>query len=278
MIIDAHHHLWRRARGDYGWLTPDLGLLWADFEAAELAPLLADAGVAGTVLVQAAPTEAETRHLLEIARAWPAALGVVGWADLTDPDVAEHIAGLATEGPLVGLRPMIQDEPDPEWMLRDDVATGLGAVGAAGLVFDALVRPGHLSCLARLVDWHPDLVVVIDHAGKPDIAGGGFQPWAADIADLARRPSVTCKLSGLLTEAGDRRGDEDLRPYVDHLLASFGPERLMWGSDWPVLLLAGDYAGWAAQARRLIAGLGLDEQAAILGGTAARTYGLKEPA
>jgi L-fuconolactonase len=278
VIIDVHHHLWRRSRGDYDWLTPELGPLWADFEPTDVEPLLAAAGVGGTVLVQAAPTEAETRHLLEIARARPWVLGVVGWTDLTTPDVVERIAALGEAGPLVGVRPMIQDEPDPNWMLRLDVSQGLAAVAETSLAFDALVRPAQLKTLVRLVDAHQSLIIVLDHAGKPDIARGAFQPWADDVAALAKRPNVTCKISGLLTEAGASKSDGDLRPYVDHLLATFGPERLMWGSDWPVVLLAGDYQGWAVQSRRLIAGLTETEQAAVLGGTARRVYRLKETA
>jgi L-fuconolactonase len=276
VILDAHHHLWAPARGDYGWLTPDLTALYRDYLPPDLDPLLAANGIDGTVIVQAAPTLAETRFLLELARRWPKARAVVGWVDMTAADAPDVLAGLAADRMLRGIRPMVQDEPDPEWMLQDPVVRAFAALGDSGLTFDALVRPGQLRTLARLVDQHAHVPVVIDHAAKPGIEAGAFQPWADDIRALSERPQVMCKLSGLLTEAGPRTADADLQPYVDHLLACFGPERLMWGSDWPVLNLAGDYAGWLEQARRLVQRLGADEQAQIFGRTAQRFYGLKE--
>ena len=274
-MIDAHHHLWRLARGDCGWLTPDLAPIYRDFEPEDLTPLLIAAGVTGTVLVQAAPTEAETDHLLRIASAWPMARAVVGWTDFTAPGAPIQIESLAARPGLAGLRPMIQDEPDPEWMLQPSVSRALEAMATCGLRLDALVRPNHLSALVQLIDQHPDLAVVIDHAAKPDIAADGFAAWASGITKLSLRPQVYCKLSGLLTEAGARSADADLAPYVDHLLDSFGPSRLMWGSDWPVLLLAGDYASWLAQSRRLLAALSADEQSLIFQGAATAFYGLE---
>ena len=276
MIIDAHQHFWSLSRGDYAWLTSDLPKLYRDFTPADLAPELAGAGISATVLVQAAPTDAETRFLLGLAEAWPTAAAVVGWADLTDPAVEAVIAQLAAHWRLKSLRPMIQDEPDPAWMLQASVGRGLEAMVRAGLRLDALVRPNQLSTLNQMIARHPDLPVVLDHAGKPDIAGGGFEPWAADILALSHQPQVCCKLSGLLTEAGDHGSDADLRPYLDHLLAAFGPERIMWGSDWPVLTLAGSYGGWFDQCMRLTQGLSRDEQAWIFGKTAAAFYGLEE--
>lgn len=277
-MIDAHHHLWRLARGDYGWLTPDLPPLYRDFEPEDLTPILAAVGVTGTVLVQAAPTETETDHLLRIADAWPTVRAVVGWTDFTAEVAPTRIERLAARSKLAGLRPMIQDEPDLAWMLRADVGRALTAMASVGLRLDALVRPQHLSVLSQLVDRHPDLPVVIDHAAKPDIAADGFAAWAGGIKALSRRPHVFCKLSGLLTEAGTRTGDADLGPYVDHLLDSFGPGRLMWGSDWPVLLLASDYAGWLGQSRRLVAALSADEQSSIFQGAATAFYGLETTA
>ena len=276
VILDAHHHLWTPARGDYGWLTPDLTALYRDFLPKDLEPVLAANAVDGTVIVQAAPTLAETRFLLDLARGWPRARAVVGWIDMTATDVAGTLTDLAADPMLRGIRPMIQDEPDPDWMLQASVGRALAAIDAHGLTFDALVRPHQLGALGRLLDQHPHVPVVIDHAGKPGIEADAFQPWADDIRALSRRPQVMCKLSGLLTEAGPRTADADLRPYVDHLLACFGPTRLMWGSDWPVLNLAGDYGGWLEQARRLVQSLGADEQAQIFGLTAARFYGVTE--
>lgn len=273
-MIDAHHHFWRRSRGDYGWLTPDLGPLYRDFGPGDLAPLLAGAGVTGTVLVQAAPTEAETGFLLDLAETCAFVLGVVGWTDLTAPDAPGRIRELAAAPRLCGLRPMIQDEPDPGWILRPEVGQGLAALSECGLAFDALVRPHHLAALSQVADAHPGLRIILDHAGKPDIAGGGFAPWATGIAELARRPNVACKVSGLLTEAGERTGDADLAPYVDHLLETFGPDRLLWGSDWPVLGLAGDYPGWSAQARRLLDGLSSADRESVFRANAIRAYRL----
>jgi L-fuconolactonase len=276
VIIDAHQHFWTTARTDYGWLTPDLTGLYRDFQPGDLAPLLAGHGIGGTVIVQAAPSEAETRYLLDIARAWPPARAVVGWVDMTAPDATQSLERLADNRLLRGVRPMIQDEPDRDWMLQPAVGEALDGVVRCGLTFDALVRPRHLPVLKTLVDRHPDLPVVIDHGGKPDIASGAYGTWADDIKALSERPQVMCKLSGLLSEAGPRGADADLRPYVDHLLDCFGPSRLMWGSDWPVLTQAGDYGGWYDQARRLIEGLSADEQARVFGLTAAGFYGIEE--
>ena len=275
VIIDAHHHVWTLARRDYAWLTPDLTALYRDFLPRDLGPLLSTHGVVGTVIVQAAPTEAETLFLLDLAGNWPMARAVVGWVDMASAAGPQRLAQLAQSPLLRGIRPMIQDEADPAWMLQPTVGATFQAIGACGLTFDALVRPPQLKALAQLLDRYPDVPVVIDHGGKPDIAGDGFQPWADDIRALAERPQVMCKLSGLLNEAGARTADADLRPYIDHLLDGFGPGRLMWGSDWPVLNLAGDYDGWITQARRLLEVLSLDEQAQVFGRTAARFYGIE---
>lgn len=274
MIIDAHHHVWTLARRDYGWLTPDLTALYRDFLPRDLEPLLSVHGIDGTVIVQAAPTEAETLFLLDLAGGWPMARAVVGWVDMTSVAGPQRLESLAQSPLLRGIRPMIQDETNPDWMLQETVGVAFQAIGVSGLTFDALVRPHHLPALMRLVDRYPDVPVVIDHGGKPDIAGDGFQPWADDMRALAERPQVMCKLSGLLTEAGARTADANLRPYIDHLLDGFGPGRLMWGSDWPVLDLAGDYDGWINQAQRLLQGLSLDERAQVFGRTAARFYGI----
>ena len=276
MILDAHHHLWTLRRRDYGWLTPDLTALYRDFLPDDLDPILAAQGVTGTVIVQAAPSEAETRYLLDLARGWPRARAVVGWVDMTAPDAPARLEGLARDRLLRGIRPMIQDEADAGWMLQASVGAAFAAVGRCGMTFDALVRADQLSTLARLVDRYPEVPVVIDHAAKPAIRRGGFQPWADDLRALSRRPQVMCKLSGLLTEAGAQRTDADLAPYVEHLLACFGPERLMWGSDWPVLTLAGDYGGWLEQARRLVQGLDAAARAQVFGLTAARFYGIED--
>jgi L-fuconolactonase len=272
MRIDAHHHLWRIARGDYDWLTPQLAPLYRDFALSDLVPHLAAAGIGATILVQAAPTEAETMFLLDIAEAAEVVRGVVGWTDFDAPDGAARIDALAARKLLVGLRPMVQDIADDDWLLRPQLAPLFAAMAKAGLVFDALVKPRHLPRLEPIVDRHPDLCFVLDHCGKPQIAAGGIADWQRDIASLAKRPNIVCKLSGLVTEAKPDWQTADLRPVVDHVRACFSPQRLLWGSDWPVLNLAGDYAGWLAAAESLLEDLSADEKAAVFGGTAARVY------
>jgi L-fuconolactonase len=272
MIIDSHQHYWRLARGDYGWLTRKLGPIYRDFEPDDMAALLQAAGVARTIAVQAAPTEAETAYLLALAKDNPGISGVVGWTDFDRQQAAGRIAGMARNRLLVGLRPMIHDIADPDWMLSSAVGKALAAMQRNGLVFDALVRPPHLSRLLVLADRHPGLVIVIDHSAKPLISDGVTEPWASDMAALALRANVHVKLSGLVTEAATGWKVQDLAPYVRHVLKSFGPDRVLWGSDWPVLNLAGDYGGWMKAARQLLKGLSADDQAAIMGGNAARVY------
>ncbi len=273
MLVDAHHHVWTIARGDYDWLTPDLPI-HRDYGLDDLRPLLD--GTTATVLVQAAATEAETRFMLDTAHASAGLVrAVVGWTDLATSDAPARIAALAADPLLKGLRPMLQDIVDTDWILRSDVGTGLRAMQAHGLQLDLLVKPRHLAILPTLAARHPDLPMVIGHGAKPDIAGGGFAPWAAGMARLARETAWCCKLSGLVTEAAPGSTADDLRPYVDHLLATFGPDRLMWGSDWPVVNLAGGYNAWREAAHALVPAVA---HAAIFGGTAARFYAIDVPA
>jgi L-fuconolactonase len=199
MRIDAHHHLWTIARGDYGWLTPDLAPIYRDFQLPDLAPLLSAAGIEGTILVQAAPTEAETMFLLEIAEQAEVVRGVVGWTDFDAADGAARIDALAARNLLVGLRPMVQDIDDDDWLLRPALAPLLAAMARNGLVFDALVLPRHLLRLLRVIGNHPDLQFVLDHGGKPPLATGEIAVWQHDIALLAEHPNIVCKLSGLAT-------------------------------------------------------------------------------
>jgi L-fuconolactonase len=275
MRIDAHQHFWSIARGDYDWLTPELTTIYRDFLPADLKPLLEEAGIGGTVLVQAAPTEAETRYMLGLARENPFIMGVVGWTDFEAADLPDRIAELAREGALVGLRPMIQDIPDPDWMLRDALTPAYEALIAADLTFDALTLPRHLKQLRLLLTRHPRMRVVIDHGSKPEIRDGGFDGWAGDMAVLASTTTAFCKLSGLVTEAARGWTVEDLRPYVAHLLATFGPSRLIWGSDWPVCTLAASYGEWIAATDALLSGVSEVEKAAIMGGNAVRAYQLE---
>ena len=270
--IDAHHHVWRLSRGDYGWLTPDLPI-YRDYDLNDLRPLLGD--IAATVLVQAAPTEAETSFMLEVARASSGLVrGVVGWTDLLHPEAPARIAALGAQPLLKSLRPMLQDIEETGWALRADARPAIEAMCHAGLRFDALVQPRHLPVIVALCRRHPGLRVVIDHGAKPAIATGGWQPWADDIATVARETQALCKLSGLVTEAARDWRVDDLRRYVDHLLACFGSGRLIWGSDWPVVDLAGGYARWRETTEALIGQLSPDERDAIMGGNAVKFYEL----
>jgi L-fuconolactonase len=277
MRVDAHHHVWRLDRGDYAWLTPTPALrpIYRDFGLDELRPLLRVAAVETTVLVQAAPTLAETQFLLGVARESSGLVrGVVGWADLAAPDAVAVLTGLAANPLLKSVRPMLQDLPDPSWIARPDVQPALAQLPQLGLRLDALVSPRELKPLLAVIERHPDLAVVIDHCAKPDIAHGGWQPWADDLAALARHTGACCKLSGLVTEAGAGWSVDGLRRYVAHVLDGFGSERVIWGSDWPVLTLAASYADWIAASDALLAGATQAEREAIFGGNARRFYGL----
>jgi L-fuconolactonase len=268
--VDAHHHVWRLSRGDYAWLTPDLPI-HRDYTIDDLRPLLGD--ITATVLVQAAPTEAETAFMLDVARDSSGLVrGVVGWVDFTGHDAPARIAVLAGEPLLKGLRPMLQDIVETDWILREAAQPAIKAMVNAGLRFDALVQPRHLPTLIRLCALHPELQLVIDHGAKPDIAGGGWQPWADDIALVARETPALCKLSGLITEAGRDWSVDDIRRYADHLLASFGTDRVMWGSDWPVVNLAGGYGRWREASAELLAPLSAGECDTIIGGNALKFY------
>lgn len=275
MIIDAHQHFWQIDRGDYGWLTPELKVLYRNFMPDDLAPLLAQTGVDGTILVQAAPTIAETEFLLQIADETPSVLGVVGWVDFAAATAAEDIARLAAHPKLVGLRPMIQDISDDDWMLGADLTAAFEAMIEHNLVFDALVLPRHLGRLRELLARHPSLRTVIDHGAKPEIAAGAFDAWAADMMSLSEHSGVYCKLSGLVTEAGEGWTVESLTPYIAHLLDCFGPDHLIWGSDWPVLKLASDYTAWFD----LVAAVMPDEpiKHAVFGANAVAAYGVGTP-
>jgi L-fuconolactonase len=277
-MIDAHQHFWRLDRGDYGWLTPALAPLYRDCLPKDLAPALERSGVRSTVLVQAAPTVAETRFLFELAHANDFVAGVVGWADFDDPKVADQVDALAVDEKLVGLRPMIQDIADTEWMLGGHLAPAYRSMIDHGLVFDALVLPRHLPALRELIARHPELTVVLDHGAKPPLRKSAQQAadlavWKREIAALARESPIVCKLSGLVTEAGSA-DPAALREAVDHLLDCFGPERLMWGSDWPVCELVCSYDDWRATSQSLLAALTDAQRAFIHSATARRIYGI----
>jgi L-fuconolactonase len=273
--IDAHQHFWNPRRGDYGWLGPEQGALFRNFGPQDLRPLLDAAGIQGTVLVQAAPTVAETEYMLGIADATDFVLGVVGWFDFENPASLVDFERLARHPRLKGFRPMIQDIADPAWMLGPGLDWAFKALIAHDLAFDALVRPQHLDSLLRLLARYPDLRAVIDHGAKPHIRDGSFDAWSIAMARIAAQTGALCKLSGLVTEADHRTWNAgDLRPYVEHLLATFGPERLIFGSDWPVCTLAADYGRWVDTAQELTEGCSAGERMAIFGGNAAAFYRL----
>jgi L-fuconolactonase len=283
-LVDAHHHLWDTGVRDCPWMDG----AWADplrgrFDAARYAELTKPYAVRESIVVQALHDLAETYDLLAAAdnpveleygdEPGPIA-GVVGWLDLTAPDVAHRIAEVR-ESPsgrlLVGVRHQAQDEPDPEWLLRPEVLRGIEAVGAAGLVYDVLVRPPQATAALELMRKLPEVSFVLDHAGKPDIAGCVWEPWATWITSLAALPNVTIKLSGLVTEAAAEWKPDDILPYARHVLDSFGAGRVMYGSDWPVCTLAASYVQVLTLAREAVP---TGDRDAVFGGTACRVYGL----
>jgi L-fuconolactonase len=276
VLIDAHQHFWRVGRNGCSWPTPDLAAIHRDFGPDDLRALGAPLGLAGSVLVQSQPDDRDTDWLLRLADQEPLVLAVVGWVDLASSDAAERIAALARNPKLRGLRPMLQDQPDDAWIAADGLDPAIDAMTARDLSLDALVQPRHLPHLLALARRRPDLSIVIDHGAKPAIASGAasdaFAAWAEAISALADLPQVHCKLSGLLTEAAPGQAPDALAPYVRHLVAAFGAQRLMWGSDWPVLNLAGDYAGWLDLARTLSGLTAPEDLAALFGGTCRQFY------
>lgn len=272
MIVDAHQHFWDPARGDYGWLTPD-NPIHRLYDTNDLRPLLIASGVDATILVQAAPTPAETDYMLAIARKARFILGVVGWVDLLAPDAAAQIRTRAQDPLMLGLRPMLQDLPDPDWILNPALTPALNAIAAEGLVFDALILSHQLGAIATLAARHPQMSIVLDHGAKPRLGDApAMARWKDGIAALAANANVCCKVSGLLTELQPGAGQQDVMDAVGHLLDCFGPERLIWGSDWPVLTLAGDYQAWFDLAREAIAAKSPQSVPAVMGANALRVY------
>lgn len=275
-VIDAHHHVWDLDVRPQQWAA-HLPALNRSFHFAELAPQLVRAGVSGTVVVETVNVPGETTELLSMAAVTPTVRGVVGWVDLTCPGLADTLAALQ-EGVggehLVAVRHQVQAEPDPSWLTRPEVVRGLRTVARAGLAFDLLVRRHQLPAAVAAIAQVPEGRFVLEHAGKPDIAAGRRQPWGQHLAEVAAHPQVACKVSGLVTEAAPHWSVRDLRPYAEDVLAAFGPERVMLGSDWPVCLLRGSYAEvWRAY-EQLLGGVSADERSEVLGGSAQRWYRL----
>jgi L-fucono-1,5-lactonase len=278
VIVDAHHHFWDPATADYPWLTDELAVIRRRFTPDDLAPELAQAGIHATVLVQTRSSVEETAAFLALAAATPFIRGVVGWVDLTDPAVGAALDALRA-GPggerLVGIRHQAHDERDAAWLVREDVIGGIRAVGAAGLAYDLLVRPRELPAALQLARDLPKVRFVIDHLAKPPIATGELEPWRTRMRPFAELDNVACKLSGLVTEATwSTWTTADLQPFVDAAIGVFGPDRLLFGSDWPVCLLAASYDQVVDAALTTLSSLDVTEQAAVMGGNASRIYGL----
>jgi L-fuconolactonase len=276
--IDAHHHVWDLSVRDQDWIRgPEMDALRRSFSMADLSPEAERAGVTGSVLVQTVTVSDETPEMLAPAVSEPLVSAVVGWMDLTAESIADDLAALVS-GPggryLSGIRHQVQSEPDPDWLRRPDVLGGLRAVAAAGLCYDLVIRPHQLPSASYAAAAVPELFFILDHAGKPPIATGELEPWAGSLRELAAHPNTACKLSGLVTEATPGASAAAFRPFASVILSAFGPERVMFGSDWPVCLLVSDYARVVALTQTLPADLSAAEQAAVFAGTAARVYGI----
>ncbi|RUL72752.1 amidohydrolase family protein [Dyella choica] len=276
IIVDAHQHYWQPSRGDYGWLVQAPAALQQAFLPHDLRAQRAAAGVQLSVLVQAAPTEQETRYLFELAQDDSSVVGVVGWVDMEAGDVSARIDALIRDGRglLRGLRPMTQDLADPDWLARPSLDRAFDCIQDGGLSFDALVDMRQFPALLRRLRRHPRLNIVLDHAGKPAIRDGRFDPWTRWMEELSQHPSLHCKLSGLLTLLGEPMREDAIEPYVAALFAHFGAGRLIWGSDWPVLTMQADYAHWLQLAMHLTERYASGRQAEVFAANAVRFYAL----
>jgi len=275
LIIDAHHHLWVYNNLDYNWMTGAMAALRRDFLIPELQQAMRESGVEGTVAVQARQTTEETEWLLDLATRNPSLLGVVGWIPLADPAVDSYLDRFTQHPRLKAVRHVLHDEPDDFYMLRDDFNRGVSQLLKYGLTYDILIFERHLPQTLAFVDRHPNQVFVIDHAAKPQIGERLLSPWQERMKELAKRENVYCKVSGMVTEADwNTWTNDDLRPYFDVALSAFSPKRLMFGSDWPVLTLAGGYARWMRTFRSFISTLSTDEQESICSGSARAAYRL----
>jgi L-fuconolactonase len=276
MRIDAHQHFWNHERELYPWIGPTMGVLARDYGPLDLAPELAARGIDGSVVVQARQDDAETDWLLELAREHDFLRGVVGWVDLATEHVEARLDALAGDPHLVGVRHVLQDEPDDDHMLRPAFQRGIGRLARRGLVYDILIFPRHLQRASTLVAAFPEQAFVLDHVAKPLIAHGVREPWAAHLRALAAHPNVSCKLSGMVTEATwNAWQPADFQPYLDIAYEAFGEDRVMFGSDWPVCLLSASYARVADVVEQWAAQLGDAQRAKLFGLNAARVYGLR---
>jgi L-fuconolactonase len=273
--IDAHHHLWRYKPAEYPWMGEGMETLRRDYLVDDLQQVAHPAGVSGTIVVQARQTIAETEWLSDLASPSSLILGVVGWAPLTSPELAPLLERLAALPKIKGMRHILHDEPDPQYMLRSDFQRGLSLLKNHGLRYDLLIFESHLPQAMELVDRHPRQIFILDHLAKPRIRQRRLSPWSENLKELSRRENVYCKLSGMVTEADWKLwSEDDLKPYFETVIEAFTPQRTMFGSDWPVLTLAAPYERWLAIARSFIAGMTPSEQEMILSGTAVEAYAL----
>lgn len=277
-IIDSHQHIWRLDTGLYGWLKPESGVLYRDFPADELAPLLRQNGVDATILVQAADSEAELPLLVEAAERCGFVAGIVAPLQIARPGAAQRIANARDVPRLVGYRPPISSLIDAGGQVLEDSVPALAEMSAQGMSLDCLVRGDALAALPRLAEAFPDLRLIVDHAGAPDLTGNAPSAvWMTAIAALARQPGVFCKLSGLLTLLPAGQSRQIVADHIDILLDQFGPERLLWGSDWPVLTRSAGYGDWLAYCREHLASRSEADRRAIFAGTARTAYRLPSP-
>jgi L-fuconolactonase len=274
--IDAHQHLWRYLPPGPAWMADRMEVLRRDFLLEDLRAITVEAGVTGTIVVEAERTLEETTWLSQVAASSDLIYGVVGWAPLTSPTVISELERIASLPKVKAIRHPLHDEPDDQFVLRDDFNRGIAALKQFDLRYDLLIFEKHLPQTIRFVDRHPDQVFVLDHVAKPRIRDHALSPWKENIRELARRANVYCKVSGMVTEAEwDSWSEEDLFPYIETVVEAFTPKRIMFGSDWPVVNLASSYRRWIDTVRTAIAQLSSTERERILGGTAIDAYGLR---
>ncbi|HEV2452900.1 MAG TPA: amidohydrolase family protein [Verrucomicrobiae bacterium] len=276
MRIDCHQHFWKASRGDYHWMGPAVPALCRDYLPPDLQPLLKKNKIDKTILVQAAQTTAETDFLLELAVQYDFIAGVIGWLDMDSPDFPRQLEVYSKKPKFLGIRPMLQDLPDDDWILRPRVIDALKWIADRDMPFEFLTYPRHLPHVLTVLDTVPGLRAVVDHVSKPEIKNRKLDPWRSLMSRVAEHPNVYCKLSGMITEADFKTWTpDDLRPYVEHVLSCFGVGRVMFGSDWPVCLLAGSYDQVAAALQAVVKPhLDKSGEAALFGENAARFYQL----
>ena len=273
--IDSHHHFWDLSLLDYPWMPPGPSIVRRDYLPDGLRPEIAAVGIERTVVVQAHQSLDEAKFLLDIAKRTDFVAGVVAWVDVQSPNVGDDLDLLMREGGLVGVRHQVEDDPDDDWLIAEETIRGLREIAARGLAYDVLVRPRHMKHVPTVAELVPNLRMVVDHIAKPMIADAIVEPWATDMTKIASIPGVYCKVSGMVTEADHHNWKvEDLRPYVAHVREQFGMDRLMFGSDWPVCLLASSYGRVFDAALEAMGPMTKDERNSFLGGNARRFYRL----